>query len=369
MAKLPSGTRRRKDGTLEKRFTIDGTRYSVYAVNTKELAEKEQLLREQIKQGCYTQNRNITLNQYFTEWIKHKKQTAKGNTIRIYESHYEHHVKSILGNRKVKDIERREILNLQSKLAESLKPASVNHVITVLNIIFSDAVADEIIIKNPANKIKSIKNEQKATDTKHRALTKQEQIDFMTELKDSYYYSFVALMLASGMRSGEVGALTWQDIDYKANVIHVTKTVTKNEQGQIVVGDSAKSEAGVRDIPMNDTIKKILKDHKTQYEILPFATNNVFVSPYGNVIVNDKVNKAIRTTLNRLDKAGKHIEPFTSHAMRDTFATRYIEQGGNMQTLQKILGHSSITMTMDLYAHVLPDTKQDEMNKIKIVGL
>ena len=87
---------------------------------------------------------------------------------------------------------------------------------------------------------------------------------------------------------------------------------------------------------------------------------------YGNQIDNCTINRAIRSTLKSLDKTGVHIERFTSHAMRDTFATRYIEQGGNMQTLKTLLGHSSITLTMDLYAHVLPDTKQNEMQRISI---
>lgn len=58
--------------------------------------------------------------------------------------------------------------------------------------------------------------------------------------------------------------------------------------------------------------------------------------------------------------------PFTSHALRDTFATRYIEQGGNPQTLKTILGHSSYSITMDLYSQVLPNTKKQEMERIII---
>lgn len=61
------------------------------------------------------------------------------------------------------------------------------------------------------------------------------------------------------------------------------------------------------------------------------------------------------------------IEHFTSHALRATFATRAIEQGMTPQTLKTIMGHSSYKMTMDLYAHVLPNTKQEEMKKIEFV--
>ncbi len=366
MARLPQGVRRRKDGTLEKRFTVNKVRYSVYAGNTKELAVKEQELRNQIKAGAYKKNRSITLDKYFGEWIERRKRTVKSNTIYIYTTCYNTNIKSYLGSKRIVDIERREIIELQGVLSEKLSPTSTNYMITLLNIIFNDAITDEIITRNPARKIKGVKEDKKANESYHRALTKQEQADFMQALKGSYYYTFIAFMLSTGMRVGEVGALTWQDIDYKNNVIHVNKTITKNENGNNIKGDSTKTDAGERDIPLNDTIKGILLEHKKTSDILPFLTNNIFTSTRGNIIHCEHINKEIKRVLRELDQAGKHIEPFTSHALRDTFATRYIEQGGSMQTLKTILGHSSITMTMDLYAHVLPDTKQAEMDKIKI---
>ena len=77
------------------------------------------------------------------------------------------------------------------------------------------------------------------------------------------------------------------------------------------------------------------------------------------------ITEETNNVLKRLRQQGIEIERFTHHAFRDTFATRYIEEGGNMQTLQKILGHSSLAMTADLYAHVLPNTKQQEMQQIE----
>lgn len=366
MARLPQGVRRRKDGTLEKRFTMNGVRYSVYAGTTKELAEKEQELREQIRSGTYKNNRNITLDNYFNEWIENRKRTTKENTLKTYNNYYQKHIKDIIGSCKIKDIERRQVLDIQKKASQDITPNSANMIIKTLKIVLNDAIKDEIITKNPANNIKALKVEQKATDTKHRALTDQEQILFMQALKGSYYYYYIALMLLTGMRCGEVGALTWQDIDFKNNMIHVNKTLTRDIKGKLIAGDTPKTDAGLRDIPINENIKNIITEYKKQSDILPFITNNVFVSPYGKFIDNGVVNREIRNTLKKLSDAGTPIEHFTSHALRDTFATRYIEQGGTMQTLKTILGHNSITMTMDLYAHVLPDTKQAEMQKIVI---
>lgn len=367
MAKLPAGTRKRENGTFEKRFTVNGKRYSIYATNTKELAEKEQVLREEIKRGCYTRNAHLTLDQYFEEWIKSKKQTTKANTINLYSCLYNNHIRQYLGARKIREIETREIINMRDKLINGLSITSVNHIVLVLIMILNNAVKDRIIMDNPAGGIKKIQNERNASDTIHRALTITEQDAFLDALKDNYYYTFIALMLATGMRFGEVAALTWEDIDTKNNVIHITKTQTKDENGSIVTG-SPKSKAGKRDIPLNDDIKKLLTDYKKKMCYIPFATNNIFSTPLGYEVRSFTINNAIRETVLIVNALGKvHIDPITSHAMRDTFATRYIERGGNMQALKKLLGHKHITMTMDLYAHVLPDTLQDEMDRIKII--
>ena len=366
MARLPQGVRKRNDGTLEKRFTVNGKRYSIYASSTKELVKKEQETREQIKKGLYNKNRNITLDQYFLEWMERKKTTTKENTLLTYKSFYEKHISPTLGNKKIIYIERREVQKLQFDLLKVLNPNTINIVLKVLVAVLNDAVKDDIITKNVASGTKALKSDTKATDTKHRALTPEEQAVFMQALQGHYYYNFIALMLLTGIRSGEASALLWSDIDYKNNVIHINKTLTRNFEKSYIIGNSSKTDSGNRIIPLNDNIKKILEQQKTLTNILPFPTINIFLTPNKKLITVQQVNRAISETLVKLDQDGHHIEPFTSHAFRDTFATRYIEQGGNMNTLKEILGHSSITITMDIYAHVLPDTKQEEMNRINI---
>ena len=246
-------------------------------------------------------------------------------------------------------------------------------VLKTLKILLNDAMDDDIIIKNPASGVKALKDTGiKATESYHRALTQEEQIAFMTELKGDFYYEFIALLFTTGMRKGEIAALSWSDIDYKQNVIHVTKTVTFDENSKLVIGDSPKSEAGQRDIPMNDAIKEILKAQKKKSLMLQDSNvisfnDRIFNTVYGSIVNSHSINRSITACLNSLDVKGIHIERFTAHALRDTFATRYIEQGGNMQTLKTILGHNSISLTMDLYSHVLPNTKQKEMDSIKIM--
>ena len=366
MARLASGIRRRENGTLEKRFTVDGKRYSVYGATAKEITEKELAIREKIKAGAYTKNGDITLDKYFVEWLEAKRIDTKGNTLKTYTSNYNKHISPRLGNRKIKDIERREVQELQRTLTKELAPTTINLALKTLRVILNDAVKDEIITRNPAGSIKALKSEVKATETYHRALTEQEQAQFMQEIRQDYYYPVVALMIATGLRIGEATALTWQDIDNKAGMIHVNKTYSFTEAGTRVIG-TPKTATSCRDIPMNDTIKAILSEHRAKYgDILPFATNRVFNTPRGGAVENVTITRAITKALERLENKGVYIERFTPHALRDTFATRFIEQGGTPQTLKTILGHNSLAMTMDLYAHVLPNTKAEEMAKIVI---
>lgn len=367
---LPAGMRIRTDGNYEIRFTLKGKRYSVYASTVAECRDKEIELREQIKSGLYIENRNITLDKYYEEWKAARKGIVKGNTALGAESRYKNHIKPVLGSRKLNEIERREIVKLQNDLAKQQKSSSVNAIIVQLKAILNDAVRDGIISRNPAAGIKLLKDVEKAAaETYHRALTVEEQTQFMNEAKSEWLYELLALLLCTGMRVGEATALTWQDIDYKCNVIHVTKTISRTADGAYTVG-TPKSKSGIRDIPLNDAIKSILKSQKDKQGLMHGniiqLTQPVFENLYGGMVYNASVNKSITDTLKRINKDRVIIDHFSAHALRDTFATRYIEQGGSPQVLKTILGHNSLAMTMDLYSHVLPNTKQKEMDSIKI---
>ena len=372
MARLGAGIRKRKDGTLEKRFTINGKRYSAYGKTTEEVNEKEYEIREKLKQGIYTDNRNITFDGYFKEWIERKKSQVKESTVYSYKCYYNHLISPELGSRKLQQLERRELFLFREKLAGQHSPTHVNQTFKVIRMILNDAVADDILLKSPAYGMKALKNtEEAAVDTIHRALTEHEQKIFMEAARSSFYYELMAILLLTGMRQGEAAALTWNDIDYKSNVIHITKTRTIKEGGRADIGSSPKTKASVRDIPMNDAIRQILKQQKDKMTlingtvIIPF-NQRIFSTQRDGLINSQTLGRAIDGVLDQLEDEGIHIERFTAHCFRDTFATRFIEQGGNPQTLKNLLGHNSLAMTMDLYSHVLPNTKQKEMDLLQI---
>ena len=368
MARLAAGIKKRGDGTLEKRFTVNGRRYSVYGRTSNEVLAKEQETRAKIKAGTYTTNSKVTLDEYYKEFIKEKELKIKESTVRFYDIAYKSQISPCFGSRKVNSIERREIVIFRNNMhASGLNTSTCNVVMRLFKGILKHAVIDEIISKNPAANVEGLrKTEVKATETIHRALTMEEQTAFMAEAKTEYYYDFMAMLLSTGMRTGECSALTLGDIDYKSNEIHITKTVTKTADGKTTIGQP-KTKTSTRDIPMTENVKSILKSQREKmYGVIPNASSRVFNTPYNNIVASWNINNAINTVVSRLVKKGVNIDHFSAHAFRDTFATRAIEQGMNPQTLKTILGHNSLAMTMDLYAHVLPNTKHEEMNLLHI---
>lgn len=373
MARMPLGMRKKENGLFEKRFTVNGKRYSAYGHSAKECAKNEMEMREEIKAGLYNSNKNVTLDAYFDEWEKSRVGVIKNSSIEIIRSRYDNHIKPVLGKTKVQKIEKREVIKLQQDLSKNLSATTTNSVIAVLKSVLNGAVDDEVIAKNPAMTVKPLRTDDrpKASETIHRALTREEQKAFMEEAKSEWLYEFFCFSLCTGMRINEITALKWSDIDYVNNVIHITKTLRWKKGGGITE-TPPKSKTSRRDVPMNDTIKKVLQMQREKIALVYgdiFARqldNNIFLGSNGSrAIASATVGYSIDSVLKRLRQQGIEIERFTHHAFRDTFATRYIEEGGNMQTLKKILGHNSLAMTADLYSHVLPDTKQQEMQQIE----
>lgn len=377
MARMESGVRKRANGSYEKRFCVDGKRYSVYAATTKELKTRELERRAEIEKGLYKANSKVTLDEYFKEWIENRRNIIKESTETRTKEKYKNHIAPRLGNKRIKDIERREVKDLQKELVScGLSARTINGIMTTLHCILADAVRDEIIIANPCDSIRGIKDKAdkpKATETIHRALTEQEQEAFMDELRGDYYYPVFAFCFSTGVRIGEAAALTWADIDRKDMVIHIRRTVTIDRNGKRTIG-KPKTATSERDIPLMPALLPILEQARKQGEMVRAwkvvemdTAQLVFPSIYGKKLSDTVFNNCvIPRALQSLEKKGVHIERFTMHATRDTFATRFIEQGGTPQTLKSILGHSSLAMTMDLYAHVLPNTKAEEMERMRL---
>lgn len=375
MARLPAGMRPgKKPGSIEYRFYVEGKRYSVCGKTAKECNEKRRELELNLSAGTYQRNDTITLNSYFDEWLKRRKGEVKENTLYHYSSVYDKHIRlTALGECKVSKIERRQLIDFRNALAEKVSVHIAKTALKLIHAVLKAATIDGIINANPAESIPHLKpdaNEKPARDTIHRALTEWELSAFFKFAPESTIYTDIfKLQLITGMRAGEACALKWSDIDTEAGKIHVQRTVSRDSNGKAIL-TTPKTVKSKRDIPINTQIADFLKEIKDLQTAIKGNISNienlVFSQNDGKVICPGYLNTGIKATLYKAEREGYHIEPFGSHAFRDTFATLAIKGGMKPNTLKEILGHASLAMTMDLYAHVMDDTKAEEMGLVNV---
>jgi len=364
--------KKRKDGYIKKTFTVDHHVYYVYGKTQAELFEKEKAKREEIEQGVQ-KRKNPSISEYYDRWTDARRDSIKESTLRgqikMFKAISEVYIPALsrkFGEIRINDITIDDLRHVQAELFKTRKSQTVNDYLAHLNHCMSDALKERVIQYNPCCLLNNLKRtEEKARDTHHRALSISEQKAFFEceRCHNSYYYNVFRFAISTGMRCGEIGALKYSDI--QKNIIHVCRTLTRTETGAYIVGQGAKTESGRRIIPMNDQIKEIVASQKELNTLLDgnvlSMDDLIFKAPERGYLMSTPMDREIK----RICKVCG-VEPFTMHAFRSTFATRAIESGMNVKTLQEILGHSNFNITMSLYGHCLTDTKKQAMDSIVI---
>jgi len=316
-------------------------------------------------------NLNPTLDVYFDQWEKNTEGAVRSSTERTVLVSYKRIASFTpssgripLGSTRLRNINKEMILSLKKELSLNCSSSTANLTLSLLKRILNEARDDGLIRHNPCLGVKNLRrNEPPARETIHRALSRKETGKFLKNAEGSFYYDLYRFLLFSGLRCGEAGAVMLSDI--KAHSIEIRRTVTRTVHGY-KIGEDAKTGSGRRDIPLTDELRKICDERIKRNSLLSATDNGIeacsdllFCSPRGKILIASNVDQDIRRICLR-----SGIRPFTAHAFRDTFATRAIESGMNPKTLQEILGHSSYAVTMSLYAHVMPSTKEREMGRI-----
>lgn len=360
--KLPKGIRQR-DGGYEGRVMYRGKRYSVRALTVTETQKQMTDLRYRLEHGTFTENSRITLNFWMETWMKeYKKNTVKIGTYLNYQKSYNGMIRDKIGNKRVSEIRGEHIQKLYNEwVSEGYAVSTIKIAAAILNGCLDQAFINGMIERNPVKLAKIPRQNEKKG---RQAMTKEQQALFMEYAQESYLYNFFAVMLRTGLRNGEMRGLKYTDIDKKKKVLHVQRTL-KYVDGQGYIEDTPKTKSSRRDIPLTDDVLQLLKAQRVYWGFKVESTNRyLFCNEYGDPLSRDRVQSEIDKIIKQIQAEGYNFDRITAHVFRHTFATRAIEAGMQPQVLKTILGHSSLAMTMDLYSHVLPETRAEEMEKI-----
>lgn len=306
----------------------------------------------------------MTTQNLLTEWLEvYQREHIKARTYSRYHGLLTMHIIPMIGEKKIAEVSRRDIqefLTSQKKNGnirngEKLSAASINMMLSVLNLAFEYACDMEYIEENPCVRVRRMKTEAK----KIEAFTVEEQRTIETEIAmlDDRRLHGVLLCLYTGLRIGELLGLTWNDVDFERGVIKVTKTVyrAKNKSGewQLCI-DTPKTKASDRVIPLPEYITNMLRQ---DYEIAK--------TPY--IVENKKGERmSIRSYQYIFEKLTERagVRKLNFHALRHTFATRAIECGMDIKTIADIMGHQNVSITLNRYAHCMLDHKIEMMRKL-----
>lgn len=362
--KLPKGIRQRYNG-FEGRFMYKGERHLVHGETITETQKKMTELRYKLEHGFFVSKEKIVFDDWMQIWFEeYKKNNVKLGTYQTYLTLYNSQIKDKFGDMLLTEIRGEHIQNFYNELIKEKYALKTIKVIgAIINGSLKQAVKNRLIEINPVGAVE-IPQKARITKKERIAMTREQQELFMEYAKESYLYNFFAVMLRTGLRRGEMQGLKYSDVDRKNNVLHVRRTL-KQIEGQGYMEDTPKTRTSKRDIPLTADILSYIEVQRNFWGLkVEKMDRYLFCNENGEPISRERIQGEIDRIIKRIHAAGYDFPRITSHVFRHAFATRAIEAGMPPQVLKTILGHSSLAMTMDLYSHVLPDVKAEEMNKI-----
>ena len=305
---------------------------------------------------------DMIVDAWYDYWIGIKKQTVRPNTVRNYTERYERNIKKVIGSKLLTEVKPVHCQKIFSDMAEEgYKTTTIYQTRIALYNMLEFAKENDVIITNPCKK--SVKSDMGKPSEKKEALTIDVQKKFLDAVVGYSYENQYCFILQTGLRTGELIGLRWSDIDFDNRTMKIERTMEyRYKVGEWRVGPP-KSKSGYRTIPLTDEAIRILKDQRAKnrsLKLIPIEwTDTVFLCRKGTPVKNSTYDTGL---FKYCDRVG--IPRFSMHVLRHTFATRCIEGGMKPKTLQKILGHSNIGITMNLYVHITEDEKHREIDLV-----
>lgn len=347
--------------------------YETFYGGKKEAVLRENELKIQLKNNTYIRKNTMTMQELIDEWIKYKKNNVGIKTYEEYKRYCEH-IKKEIGHIKVKDVNVKMLEDFYSTLKEyndgnkiknGYSEKTIKHHYILISNIFNCAIKWGYINSNPNQNVRPIKVHKKEIQC-----YSPEDVEKLIEVLENEpikYQAIIMLALDSGCRRGELTGLNWDDIDFEKGTININKT-TQYVAGYGTFEKSTKSDTSNRVVYITSTTLKILKQYRIEQNKRRLLlggewkqSERVFTTEFGDNIHPDTPSKILDKVIKKYN-----LKKITFHGLRHTSISLQISSGVQAQVISRRAGHSSVSVTHNIYSHFFNSEFKDVADKMDV---
>ena len=363
---------RRKDGRWVAEMTLEGrARRFVYGKTRKEVQEKLKTALHEQQQGTLIGHpTKQTVAQFLNDWLENsQKQSVRPRTFERYEEIVRIHIAPDLGRHQLLKLSPQHLQAFYAKkVGEDLSATTVGILHNVLHKALDTAMRWGLVARNVCDLV----SPPRAKRFEMKPLSTEEVYLFLRAAHGHYLEALFALALATGMRRGELMGLKWQDINMETSTVQIRRILTRvpsklKGEGESYVEAEPKTQKSRRNVVIAAFALDSLKRHRirqleTKLKAGPLWKEHdyVFCTSVGTHL--NPTRDILDQLKLLLKKAG--LPDIRFHDLRYSAATLLLSEGVHPKIVQELLGHSNISMTMDVYSHVLPGMQQEAVGKL-----
>jgi integrase len=344
----------RPDGLWAAQITLlDGKRKTKYGKTQREVKEWLLEKRKELAGGLLIDDKNVTAGEFLDKWLDIVSPRLRPATLATHETIIRVHIKPALENLRLSQITPAHLQTLYSqKLKDGLSRRTVKYIHTIIHQMLDQALKWGLVARNVSEAVDAPTPDKKQVEP----LTRDEVKRLLEVLKGDRLYAFYVVALATGLRRGELLALTWDNVDLDNDVVYVRKTLQSIRGQGLVIGEP-KSEKSRRPVVLPDFAHAVLTDHKAKQKV---QSRFVFCTSKGTPFGPRNIMRHFKKML----KKAELPNTIRIHDLRHTFVSFMLSQNVPPKDVQVIAGHASFSTTMDIYGHLMPGAQREAAKKV-----